>query len=461
MVGVYDMAMRVLAKASFIAATCLGTALGLGPAWAADDQPAKPDDLWSSDTLLGDFGGVRSALKPYGVTLALSETSEILGNVTGGIRQGAIYEGLTDASVQIDLRTKYGWPGVFYARGFQIHGRGLTANYVDNLNTISSIEAERSTRLFELWYEHYATDWLRVRIGQQAADQEFWISSTAKLFVNSTFGWPTLNGEDLPCGGGPAYPLATPAVRVRLDPSPELHVLAAVFNSSPAGHTTGDPQQIDPSGTAFRIGDGEFAIAEIHYHPGNTPSNGSYRFGAWYNSEQIPGQHFDTTGLSLANPASNGMPRLFNGDYAIYTSIDQPLFHAKDSDAGLSVFTRAAGAPSDRNSVDFYLDGGVSYKGPFGRDNDIIGAAFAYSRISNSVRQLDADTAFFTGQPYPVRASETVVEVSYQYQIAPWWQLQPDFQYIVRPGGGIPNPDQPTVRIGNAAVLGLRTVITF
>jgi len=32
---------------------------------------------------------------------------------------------------------------------------------------------------------------------------------------------------------------------------------------------------------------------------------------------------------------------------------------------------------------------------------------------------------------------------------------------VFNPGGGVPNPDQPGQRIGNALVLGLRTVITF
>ena len=54
-----------------------------------------------------------------------------------------------------------------------------------------------------------------------------------------------------------------------------------------------------------------------------------------------------------------------------------------------------------------------------------------------------------------------VVEVSYQIAVTSWWQLQPDFQYIFDPGGGIPNPAAPGQRIGSAAILGLRSVIAF
>jgi porin len=60
-----------------------------------------------------------------------------------------------------------------------------------------------------------------------------------------------------------------------------------------------------------------------------------------------------------------------------------------------------------------------------------------------------------------VRSRETLLEVSYQFQVTRWWQLQPDFQCIFNPGGGIPNPNASARRIGDAAVLGLRTTIMF
>lgn len=54
-----------------------------------------------------------------------------------------------------------------------------------------------------------------------------------------------------------------------------------------------------------------------------------------------------------------------------------------------------------------------------------------------------------------------MLELTYRVQLTGWWQLQPDFQYIFNPGGGIANPAVPSHRIGDAAVLGLRTAITF
>jgi porin len=445
------------------------------PAWADNPPPENPATGANAGApqqtatpqepekhLLGDIAGLRTAIATYGLDFEVSETSEVLGNVTGGLKRGVIYEGLTDASLKWDLRPYFHWRGVFYVRAFQIHGRGLSVNYLDNLNTVSSIEANRDTRLFELWYEQHVGDWLRVRVGQQAADQEFIVSPTAKLFVNATFGFPTLPGADLP-SRGPTYPLATPAIRLRFDPSEELTLFAGFFDSNPTGasFSNPDPQRLDPSGTAFRTSDGVLALLEARYNPGNDKRNGTYRLGAWFNSQRFSDQHFDVNGLSLANPLSTGSPRLLGNDYSIYAVVDQPLPMGKDGDKGLAGFARAMGAPGDRNLVSFYFDVGIAYKGPFGRDDDTAGIGLGYARISPAARGFDADTVSSTGSAYPIRSHEAVLEVSYQAQVTPWWQLQPDFQYIVNPGGGIPNPTAPARKIGDAAVLGLRTTVSF
>src|ERR1700712_4190245 len=69
-----------------------------------DNQPAAPEQsnssppgpsnqdgtapestgLWERSHLLGTIGGVRDVLGEYGISLGLTETSEILGNPTGG-----------------------------------------------------------------------------------------------------------------------------------------------------------------------------------------------------------------------------------------------------------------------------------------------------------------------------------------------------------------------------------------
>src|ERR1700709_85155 len=54
--------------------------------------------LPQTPNLFGDMGGLRPALAKFGGTLSLTETSEVLGNLTGGVHRGADYDGLTIAT---------------------------------------------------------------------------------------------------------------------------------------------------------------------------------------------------------------------------------------------------------------------------------------------------------------------------------------------------------------------------
>lgn len=417
----------------------------------AEDPCDPKQQLFRSD--------FRDQLCKAGIKLGITETSEVLGNPTGGRHQGVIYEGLTDLNLRIDLRPSLHLRGEVFARAYQIHGRGLTST-IGNLNEISGIEAAATTRLNELWYEQHFGDWLRIRVGQQTIGTEFLNPESGRLFVNGTFGWPTQPSLDLP-SGAPGFPLGTPAVRVRIDPTEGLTLFTAVFNGDPTGAGVGGSQLRDASGTAFRTSDGAWLVGEIRYNPDSSDKNGTYSFGGWWNSERFRDLHVDTKGVSLASPFSNGTPRQHDGDVSFYGIGDQPLLVNDAEHTRLAVFARAGITPGDRNLIDIYFDGGFIYKGPFGRADDQTGIAIAYAGIGSAARGFDADVARINGGFHPIRSGEAVLELTYRSQLAGWWQLQPDFQYIFNPGGGIVNPNAPGRRIGDAAVFGLRTAITF
>ncbi len=323
----------------------------------------------------------------------------------------------------------------------------------------AAIEAPASTRLFELRYEQSFFDGkASVRIGQLAADQEFLLSQYAgPLFINAGFGWPTLPALDLP-EGGPAYPLATPGIRLKGQPTDALTLLAAVFNGNPADNG---------SGTSFALNKGVFAITEAQYainggeHAAGLP--GTYKIGAWFNSNVFPDQRLDVDGLSLADPAGSDVPLLHRNNWSIYAVADQMIYKVPGTkDQGLGVFARLMGAPADRNLIDFNLYAGATYKGAIpGRPDDSAGFGLIYARVSDTVSQLDMDAGLYSGGFHPVRNAETVLELTYLIQMAPWWTLQPDFQYVFNPGANVRDPLTPTQTIGDAAVFGLRTTIAF
>jgi porin len=133
-----------------------------------------------------------------------------------------------------------------------------------------------------------------------------------------------------------------------------------------------------------------------------------------------------------------------------------------DSPQWVGVFARVMGTPGNRNLVDLGVNAGVTLKAPFaGRNYDVVGLALGYAKIGSHAQGLASDTASFTTPGYPSRSAETLIEATYQYQVTPWWLLQADFQYVFRPAGGIPNPENPSQRVGNEAVVGVRTNIVF
>jgi porin len=440
-----------------------------------EGQAGFLSNMQRSAYMLGDMGGLRTLLAKFGMSLTISETSEVLGNVSGGVHQGFEYNGLTQGVLQLDTQRAFGLHGgTFNISGLQIHGRNLSADNLFSLQTSSGIEADRSTRLWELWYQQkfLDEDRLDIKIGQQSLDQEFMVSQNALLFVNTMLGWPLLPSYDMP-GGGPAYPLSAPGIRLRARPTDSITVLGGVFAGSPVTKDYGDPQQQNPSGTTFPTNNNLLAIAEIQYaYPAlgtmvdpdqAEPLGRTFRLGAWYDGQRFADQRFDTNGLSLANSQSNGDPRQHRGDFAIYAVADQMLYRdAEDADKTINFFARAMGTPlADRNLIVFSANAGFTMHDPIPhRDDDTVGIGMGYGKVSNRAGDLDRDTAAM-GSFTPTRTDETFIEATYQYQLTPWCQLQPDFQYIFNPGGGLENPRFPGHRIQDEAVLGLRVNIQF
>jgi porin len=420
--------------------------------------------IGTRQNLLGDIGGLRPWLGKYGVTLGIVETSEYLANLRGGLARGGTYDGLTTMTLGVDTQKAIGLPGgTFNISALQIHGRDLSRHYLGTLNTASGIEAQDTTRLWELWYQQaFLNKRVDVKIGQQSIDQEFMVSQYAATFVGTMFGWPGVPSYDMP-NGGPAYPLSALGVRVRGQISRSLNALAGVFDGDPIGN---NPKNL--GGTNFNLHNGALFIGELQYSI-NQPAEGepeaaksrsglpgTYKIGVWYNNEEFNDLRYDKTGLSLADPASTGVARRSHGNYSLYAVADQMIWRLNpDEPRSIGVFARIMGAPGDRNLVSFSANAGIVMKAPFrGRDNDSVGLGLAYIKVGSHARGLDADSGNV------VRNSETAIEATYQYEVTPWWQLQGDLQYTFNAGAG-QNPNDPTKALRNTFVVGVRTNITF
>jgi len=469
-----------------LAAACLATALPAQaapppmmniPAVTDENQPANSagvfgflDGINRSSALLGDMWGLRTDLSRHGISLGIMETSEYLGNTSGGTRKGFKYDGLTQILGQLDTQRAFGhYGGLFNISLLNTHGNNLSADNLQSLQTASGIETDNATRLWELWYDQkfLDEDRLDVKVGQQSLDQEFMVSADALYFINTMFGWPMLPSADLP-GGGPAYPLSALGARISSRPIDGVTVLAGVFNGTPLKNG------VDEHGTSFPWSAGRLYIAEMQFsypalgsmvEPGQTqPLGWTYRLGAWYNTEDFADMRLDQNGLSLANPASNGIARQYSENYALYAVADKLIWRDEHyPDRTIGIFGRVMGTPlKDRNLIVFSLNTGLVFHSPFlNRSADTFGIGAGYTQVSSQVAQLEADSNAYSGTTNPIQSGEKFIELTYQYQLKPWIQIQPDIQYVINPGAGVANPADPGTQIKNELVIGVRANISF
>ena len=249
-----------------------------------------------------------------------------------------------------------------------------------------------------------------------------------------------------------------------------------MFNGSAARPGDGDPQTRDNHGLAFRVNDPPWLIGQVRFDYdidlGGRVLPGNFTPGAWRHYGEFDDQRFTAQRLSIADPDGTGIPAKLRGNYGIFAVVEQVLYRPSSvteksvsaSLPGITAFGRVAYSPPDRNLIDLYLDGGIGFVGfTPGRPLDRFGVAVAYMRISKAARALDVDTQFFSGLASPVRSNETLIEMIYEAHIKPGWLLAPYFQYVFRPSGGIPNPNDPSglSRIGDAAVFGLTTTLRY
>jgi porin len=408
--------------------------------------------------------GFRTYLASYGVNFQVNYVGDPFAIVSGGLKQGVAYAGLLELVVEADLAKSLGWQGgIFHVSTYGIQGNGPSQNYVGNLQLVSDVEALPTVRLNELWIEQkFLDDRATIRIGQLAADTEFARSSSLDLIVGGTFGWHSAFAANMP-SGGPAYPFATPAVRLKYEPTDDIAILAALFNGDPAGPGLGDPDLRNRYGVNFRVNDPPLVLAELQWKYGRDVLGnglaGIIKVGGWYHFGQFEEIGFDS--LSLVDVERAGQPLLYQGDFGVYGLIDQQIFRkAGNADAGIYAFARLAAGPSDRNLIDFYADTGLNFQGMLSsRPNDSFGFAAAFAKISGNV---EAD-AFLLDGLVPGRDYEALLEATYSVGIVPGWTVQPNVQYVIHPGGHIVDRnDTSGLRIiPNAFVLGLRTTVKY
>jgi porin len=391
--------------------------------------------------LTGNWGGWRSALVRRGVTLTVSYAADILGNPIGGERHKMRYFQNIGVDLLLDLERLLHVPGArIHASMASRAGSSLSDEDIGNVFNVAELCCQPQTRLVTLaWEQTLFENRLSLRAGHISSGDDFLTSPLYWLFVNSA-----INGNP----GGIffnvpflAYPNASLGMRVRVRPHKHVSFQAGVYN----GTSDGNGRQ----GTSFNVhfGDGALVLAEAAYHPeprlAGVVFPGHYKIGGYYHTGRFP--RFD------APPGSDLPSDAEHGNAGWYLLLDQTIYRADETEQASRVtpFLSLLFAPNQEiNEMPFFFNGGVVWQRPQPiRPDDAAIFGIMYGGFSSDLRRAER------GSPSGQQDFEMVLEWSYVVQLAPWLQVQPDFQYVIKPGG--------TGNIPDAFVLGTQVAVNF
>lgn len=105
---------------------------------------------YAGEFATGDWGGTRTALSDKGLDITIGYTAEVFGNVSGGFRQGAAFNGLLELGLDVDLEKLAGIKGLTaHIDGSLPSGESFSGSYGGDFGTVTNLEFYNSARIFE------------------------------------------------------------------------------------------------------------------------------------------------------------------------------------------------------------------------------------------------------------------------------------------------------------------------
>lgn len=332
------------------------------------------------------LAGLALAQNQHPFSFEASYVGDVLGNMSGGLDRKAGYLGMANIAVGFDTEKANWWKGgEAFVKFSNTHGSEPTADFVGDFQTVSNIEAGNASTLYELWFKQSFGKFSFVA-GLQDLNVNFAASENAGLFINSSFGiHPTIASNT----AVPIFPITAWGLDLHWNIGEDYLWHTAIFD--------GTPDEISPYNTEWSLGkkDGLLAITEFELGKSLIAGrSGSYKLGAYYH------QHEDEESETMRNGG-------------VYLVADQDI-----SDQ-LSLFAQVGISPKEENVNKQYYALGLNWKNIWeSRPKDMLGFAVAHASLSHSAV-----------------ASETVLELIYNFQLNENIYLRPDIQYVINPAG--------------------------
>jgi porin len=410
-----------------------------------------------ADHLLGDWYGMRTRLEDQGISPSLTFESDLAGNPVGGKRQGFTEADNLGLNLNFDLDKLYGVEGgsFFYSMS-QRSGANLSAIDVGNTFTIQQVYGRETWQVIDVCYQQkFLNDQVELRIGRIAAGDVFDVSPYDYIFMqNAIDGNPVAIFLNAP--GMTAYPNATWGAELKVQTTERTYVHGGVYNGDIEHTHELHDHGLDWSmnGPVFLIGE---AVYQVNQLKGDPQLPGNYKFGMWFDGHSY--QDFDTQVLGSKAASLGFVPRVRDDNFGFYGLFDQVVFPFSSPDEpilrGIGVTGCVQAAPlQDRSTMPFFFDAGILARGIFpDRPIDVAGFGIIYGHFSSDLRAAQR-LAQSLDPSVGVKQEETVLEWNYTFRFNnSAFFIEPDLQYIIRPGG--------TGDIPNAFVVGAQVGINF
>lgn len=353
------------------------------------------------------------------LSIDIAYKGDVVG-VAAGDARGVRYLDNIDLLASLDLNRAVGWRGGT-AFGSLLNNLGGRPNDIaGTLQGVDNIEvAAPDLLLYQAWVQQsFAGDRLSVLVGKYDLNSEFYTTDAASHLIAPAFGI----GSELAATGpnGPSiFPRTDLAIRLRA--GDERHYAQAVAIRAPRGTTDNGGRR----SMLFVAEAGRQGIVSL-------------TIGGWAYSRRQPRIIPPGVATGPGEAASHG----------VYASVETDLAGQAERPGYWRAFARAGWSDGRTTPFAGGFQLGVTGQG--------IVPARPDSQLSIGVASADLSTPYRRANPAgepALSGSEGMIELTYSDRVLPFLTLQPDVQYVRRPGG-LRDAD-------DAVVLGLRAIVAW